>query len=125
MTPDNPNLPIPPASAMHGALGSTYREAAALPSIPPPGADLHYSVTDLHPGFVRSMVGDGEGNISAMRVVFVVVVLIVAVTWSALSIRNGALQPLPPGVVAALTALIGGKLWQNHQENSPSNPLPE
>lgn len=123
MTPDNPNISIPPP------LPSSP-EAAALPPLPKPSDEsrAHTALgagacapANPAPRFLRSMLGDGAGNVSAMRVVFVLAVLIVTLTWAIISVRAGVLQPLPGGVPAVIAILTGGKLWQNGQENDLSD----
>lgn len=68
-------------------------------------------------GFLRSALGDGEGNVSAFRVVFVLVAVIFAIAWAVVSIRAGALAPIPNGSALIFAILTGGKIIQNSQEN--------
>jgi hypothetical protein len=112
--------PIPSSVNLAGTSGApTARGIAGAPTEIPSGNSLPGELLPawVEQGFLRSMLGDGDGNISSMRVVFFIVALIIALTWAVISIRAGALQPLPSGVPSILAILTGGKLWQNSQEN--------
>jgi len=65
---------------------------------------------------IQSMIGDGNGNVSAMRVILIIVVLAVVAS----KFYNAYLTKVPIAWTTEdwelLTTVVGGKLIQNSQE---------
>lgn len=68
------------------------------------------------------MISDGEGNVSATRVVVLLVTLAILVPYTIISIKTGTMQPFSADQLQILGITLGAKLIQNSQENKPSEP---
>lgn len=67
-------------------------------------------------------LGDGQGNISSMRIVFMLLVLAVIVPKVVLAIKSGVPPTWVEGDFAVLAIAFGGKTIQNVQEKPSSAP---
>ena len=67
-------------------------------------------------------LGDGEGNVSSMRVIVLLVVLYVLVPPVMLSLQSHALVDPSPTSLGILASVLGAKLVQNQQETRGANP---
>lgn len=68
------------------------------------------------------MISDGEGNVSSMRVIALLVALAILVPYTVISIKTGQMQTFTPDQLSALGIGLGAKIWQNGQENKPTEP---
>lgn len=63
-----------------------------------------------------SMLSDGAGNVSTLRVILLLFVVYVLALHLVLSIKTGVAVPFSGDELSALGILLGSKLIQNHQE---------
>ena len=63
-----------------------------------------------------NMFKDHQGNTSSMRIVWTFAVVLILITWSALSFKNGTMQSFSMGDAAWFAALFGGKVAQSFVE---------
>ncbi|MDD5349487.1 MAG: hypothetical protein PHQ12_04675 [Chthoniobacteraceae bacterium] len=77
------------------------------------------AIAEIAAPFFSRLLSDAAGNPSSMRLLLLVSWGAVIVPWAVLSIRAGALQPLPESVVALLSLPLAGKLWQKRLEPTP------
>ena len=72
--------------------------------------------------FLNSMLSDGQGNTSTMRVVTLLVVLAVLIPYVVNSVRTGIAPVFTPDQLEILGIVLGAKLVQNGQENAAPRP---
>ncbi len=57
-------------------------------------------------------VKDSSGQMSSMRVVFILVALIIFGVWGYISVETKMLTPIPDDIQVVLAAIFGGKIFQ-------------
>jgi len=72
--------------------------------------------------FLASMLSDGAGNTSTLRVVILLFVAYVLALHLALSVKTGAMVPFTGDELSLLGILLGTKLVQNQQEKNAGEP---
>lgn len=60
---------------------------------------------------------DHKNNLSSMRLVLVIVVLVVFTVWAVISFVKGEVQPFPMELAGLIGALAVGKAVQKNYEN--------
>lgn len=68
------------------------------------------------------MLSDGQGNVSATRVVVLLVALAIIIPYTVISIKTGQMQTFSPDQLGILGIALGTKLIQNGQENQTPKP---
>lgn len=63
------------------------------------------------------MFNDPNGKTSVTRVVFALVTLIFMGTWATISIKNGEMVPVDPGVLGVIFTLATGKSISSFAEH--------
>lgn len=63
-----------------------------------------------------NMLTDPAGKISSARVLNIAVTLIVMGVWASLSITDGVMYALDPGLIGVIAVLTGGKTAQSFAE---------
>ena len=71
-----------------------------------------------------TMLGDGAGNTSMMRVVTFLVALAVLIPKIVLAVKAGTAPVWDAQDMEMLGVVLGAKLVQNQQENQPAKPEP-
>ena len=72
---------------------------------------------------IASMLSDGAGNVSTLRVILFLFVIYILSLHLILAFHTGAAVPFTGDEMTVLGILCGSKLVQNQQENSqPSTP---
>lgn len=66
---------------------------------------------------VTKIFSDDVGNLSCMRIVFVLVVVVILINWTIINIITGELNPLDWGAVAAIVGMGGTKAYQKSSES--------
>lgn len=59
---------------------------------------------------------EASGRLSSMRLMFIVGVIVVFAMWICSVLWSFTLPDIPPGVIALLGLLIGGKVGQRYAE---------
>lgn len=66
-----------------------------------------------------------NGSFSSTRLAFLLWAIGVLAVWIVISIRGGAIQPLPESLIMILGVLMTGKVvqkWAEPKSESPANP---
>jgi len=71
--------------------------------------------------FFTSMFTGDDGNVSTMRVMFTLVLVVVIGVWAVLSIKNGQFVHFTAEDLGFLGILFGGKLFQKGFENKDAS----
>jgi len=66
--------------------------------------------------YLNSIFSGQDGRPSAMRYLSAFVVLDVMLTWTAISIKTGALAPMDTQTAMLVAAALGFKAWQRSKE---------
>lgn len=61
---------------------------------------------------MNGFMQDGNGNRSSMRLLAVGGTAFILAVWGVVSVRSGALAPMPLEVAGIVAALVGGKVTQ-------------
>ncbi len=69
-----------------------------------------------------TMIQDGEGNTSSMRVLLLLVTLAVIVPKVYIAIKTGVAPVWTGDDMAMIGVAMSGKIVQNQQENNPTKP---
>jgi len=67
-------------------------------------------------------LGDGLGNTSSMRVVFLLTFLAILIPKVVTAIKTGVAPQFTPSEMEVMGIAFGAKLIQNVQENKPTDP---
>lgn len=70
-----------------------------------------------------SLLGDGSGELSSMRLALLVWTVGPFLVWAWASYQAGALQPIPESTLLAMSAVLSGKCLQNVTEKD-ATPKP-
>ena len=70
---------------------------------------------------LTSLIAEGDGNPSTMRVATLFIVGVVMGVWAYTSIKAGAPQPLSTEQVGAVLGALGIKAWQRGKEEGPQD----
>ena len=81
-------------------------------------------------GTISKIFSDDCGNLSSMRLVFVLVVATTLFNWTWINIHTGVMQPLDWGSVASIVGMGFVKAQQKASESerpelAPATPKPE
>lgn len=77
-------------------------------------------------GKLLSILADDTGALSTMRTVLLVWLVGFFGVWAVLSLKAGALQPIPESLLTLFGGLLTAKCVQNHQEGrTPAAPPPQ
>lgn len=74
---------------------------------------------------ILSMIQDGEGNTSAMRVITLLVVACVVIPPVVIALKTGGTVQWSSGDMEMIGIALGGKLVQNVHENKATTETPK